>query len=570
MTSSWGMMISPQLLWSWDENITDLVSGIPLELSPIWEVNHEINLIDPKKRIHYRLLKCPEHFHKELSQKIERYTTAQWWVPAVAHQVVPMLCILKKSSKLWTVFNLQEQNNNTVEDVTPFPDQDIIHNDIARTAYQSKLNMSEVYEQICIVPEHVHKTVFATVLGTFRSQVVQMGDCNAPSMFQQLMTAIFCDCISHFIHVYLDDIFIFSCSIEEHEIHLGIIFQWLQDHHLFLSKSKVDLYLKRLECLSHIIDDWGIHADADKMQHICKWRHPRTFNNVQCFLGSVWYLAHYIPDISAYTTLLSGCVRNSHLFEWMPLLDKCFKNVKVLACRAPILKPINSNNPNPIWVTTDGSKAGVGAIYGQGPDWKTCQPAGFLSKKFSNLQQHYRTHEHETIAMLEALMKWEDKLLGWKFTLITDHKGLKFFETQKSLSDRQVQWWEFLSHFNFIIMHVNGVDNKVADCLSHYYENDTSDDTHSEHTYVNTDIPLGPDGELLPTDHYMELHGAATRWSKCLTKKQESCHIESEILNGCDKELPPEDTSLIDDVAAIASGNDGRTLWAHVEEMMDL
>ena len=51
----------PQLHKSWDDNITDLVSGIPLKLL----------------RIHYQLLKCPEHFHEELSQKIERYTTAQ-------------------------------------------------------------------------------------------------------------------------------------------------------------------------------------------------------------------------------------------------------------------------------------------------------------------------------------------------------------------------------------------------------------------------------------------------------------------------------------------------------------
>ena len=95
-----------------DDNITDLVSVIPLKLPPIWEANHKINLIDPKKCIHYQLLKCPEHFHRELSQKIERYTTAQWWIPAVAHQVVPMLCIPKKNSKLRTVFDLQEQNDN--------------------------------------------------------------------------------------------------------------------------------------------------------------------------------------------------------------------------------------------------------------------------------------------------------------------------------------------------------------------------------------------------------------------------------------------------------------------------
>ena len=43
----------PQLCKSWDDNITDLVSGIPLNVPPIQEVNHEINLIDPKKHIHY-------------------------------------------------------------------------------------------------------------------------------------------------------------------------------------------------------------------------------------------------------------------------------------------------------------------------------------------------------------------------------------------------------------------------------------------------------------------------------------------------------------------------------------
>ena len=189
-----------------------------------------------------------------------------------------------------------------VKDVTPFPDQDIIRNDMARAAYHSKLDMSKVYEQICIVLEHVHKIAFATVLSTFRSQVMQIGDCNTPSTFHQLMTAIFRDCISQFIHVYLDDIFIYSRSIKEHEKHLRIIFQQLRDHHLFLRKSKVDLYSKRLECLGHIIDDRGIHVDADKMQCIHEWRCPRTFNDVQCFLGLVQYLAHYMPDISTYTT----------------------------------------------------------------------------------------------------------------------------------------------------------------------------------------------------------------------------------------------------------------------------
>ena len=110
-------------------------------------------------------------------------------------------------------------------------------------------------------------------------------------------------------------------------------------------------------------------------------------------------------------------------------------------------------------------------------------------------------------------------------------------------------------------MHVDNVDNKVADCLSHYYENDMSDDTHSENTYVNADIWLDPDGELLPTNRYMELCAAAIRQSKHLAERQESCHIEAKILNAGEEKSPPlEKTSSTDDVTAIAAGNDSKSL----------
>ena len=68
------------------------------------------------------------------------------------------------------------------------------------------------------------------------------------------------------------------------------------------------------------------------------------------------------------------------------LVRKVFESIKTLACKALILKPIDYDNPDPIWVITNSSKAGVGAVYGQGPNWKTCQPARFMSKKFSNAQ----------------------------------------------------------------------------------------------------------------------------------------------------------------------------------------
>jgi len=146
-----------------------------------------------------------------------------------------MLCILKKNGKLRMVFDLHQQNDNTEKDVSPFPDQDVIQHDIARAAYRSKLDMSEAYEQIRVRPEDVPKTAFATIFSTFVSRVMQQGDCNAPLTFQRLMTAVFREYIVNFVHIYLDDIFIYSSSIEEHEEHLRMVFNKLCEAQLYLS-----------------------------------------------------------------------------------------------------------------------------------------------------------------------------------------------------------------------------------------------------------------------------------------------------------------------------------------------
>ena len=133
------------------------------------------------------------------------------------------------------IFDLCMQNKNTEKDISPFPDQDTIRHDIARAAYRSKLDMSEAYEQICVCPEDVPKTAFVTIFSMFVSLVMQQGDCNAPSTFQRLMTAVFRDYIAHFVHVYLDDIFIYSSSVEEHEKHLELVFNKLREAQLYLS-----------------------------------------------------------------------------------------------------------------------------------------------------------------------------------------------------------------------------------------------------------------------------------------------------------------------------------------------
>ena len=317
-----------------------------------------------------------------------------------------MICIPKKNGKLRTIVDCRQQNDNTVKDIMPFPDQDQIRMDIARAKYCSKFDLSNAYEQVRVEPDDVWKMAFATIFRTFIRQVMQQGDCNAPATFQCLMTVTFHDQLGQFIHAYLDNMFAYSNTIEEHEEHLGVVFELLRKFGFYLEVNKCNLYAERMDCLGHIIDDHGIHADVDRMSRIRNWRTPWNLNKVQQFMGLVEYLAQFMLDISAYTTPLTGIQRNGHPFQWRDIHETCFQTIKALACKYPILRPIDLSEPKPIWLVCDASLYGVGSLYGQGPEWKTCRPAGFMSKKLTDAQQNYRTFEQEMLAIIEALLKW--------------------------------------------------------------------------------------------------------------------------------------------------------------------
>jgi transposase InsO family protein len=502
----------PHLRKRWLEEISDITGPIPLKLPPLREVNHRIPLIDPTMPIKHRYSKCPDALRPQLMEKIDRYITAGWWEEKNVPQASPLLCIPKKDGRLRTVVDCRERNLNTVKDLTPFPDQDMIRNDVARAPYRTKLDMSDAYEQVRVEPDDVKNTAFSTIVGTFLSHVVQQGDCNAPATFQRLMTRIFRQYLGKFVYIYLDDIFIFSYSIEKHEEHLRAVFDNLRSQHLYLSAKKVDLYSESMDCLGHRIDRRGLHADADKMKSIRDWPKPRDYNDVQRFLGMINYLSQFMPDVSTFTSPLSS-MSKMKVWRWTPLHEKSFETLKVMACRSPILRPIDyqraQESNEHIFLICDASIAGIGSYYGQGKDWETCRPAGFLSKKFSSAQVAYRTYEQETLAILEGLLRWEDKLLGRKMVIITDHKTLEFFNTQRTMSLRQIRWYEYLSRFDYSIQYVEGLKNVVADALSRMYAGRNSEIPVDD--WVNADVRLDPEGETLPIDRLLECRAMQLR-----------------------------------------------------------
>ena len=183
------------------------------------------------------------------------------------------------------------------------------------------------------------------------------------------MNSIFRDYSGIFLHAYLDNLFIYSNSVQEHHRDLGLVFAHLRKHEFYLREDKCALFMDKVDCLGHMVDKKGLHADTDKMAKIRDWNRPQNYNDVQRFLGLVKYLAHFLPDISAYTGPLAGMTMNGTSFYWKPIHEKCFQMIKAMCCWMPVLCLIQPTKDEPIWVICNTSVYGVEAMYSQGETW---------------------------------------------------------------------------------------------------------------------------------------------------------------------------------------------------------
>lgn len=480
---------------TWINKFKPLTSGIPDSLPKFREVNHEIKLIDENKTIPHRRPRCSEAMYPLLQQKIDDYVKRGLWRKVAVESAPPLLAIPKPKIdglKLRAVVDKRAVNDNTIKDLTPFPDQSIIRRDFARAKFRSKLDMTDAYEQVRVVPNHVNRTAFSTPTGCFVSEVIQQGDCNAPATFQRLMTTIFSEGIGSWIHVYLDDIFVFNQTLEEHEKCLQRVFDILYEQELYLSKDKVYFFTEDCECLGFKVDDQGIHPDPLKIRAILNWPEPTDAKDIMRFLGLVNYIINQVPLLSIRSAALSTLTHLDEKWRWGPVEIESFKAVKAAVERHLVLKPIDwiaakDNSRMKVFVVCDACPSGVGAVMGQGPTWDKIVIADMWSARFSSTQSNYPTHQQELLAIVGALDKFEDQLMGRQFMVVTDHRSLEYFKRQPSLSPRQVRWYEFLSRFHFNIVYVKGHLNLVADALSRKYENKPRTDNDE---YVDVDIKL--------------------------------------------------------------------------------
>src|SRR6266705_666075 len=152
-----------EVLREWWREIFDMVMvPVPLAMPPLREVNHRILLKELNKKFRENTPRCPAALQEALVTKIDRYIKAGWWYLASSKQACLLLCICKADRSLCTVIDMRNRNSNTILDITPMPDMRLIQESVARTKYRSKIDMLDMYEQICMDPDDIHRTMFST------------------------------------------------------------------------------------------------------------------------------------------------------------------------------------------------------------------------------------------------------------------------------------------------------------------------------------------------------------------------------------------------------------------------
>jgi hypothetical protein len=166
-----------------------------------------IPLIDEAKIYPWRPSKCPEVFREQWAEKRDAYLKSGCWKITSAGNTVPMLLIPKPRTspvQLRTVVDLRERNKNTHRLTSLLPDMEGMLRRAASKPFWSALDLKSAYEQIWIVPKHVERSTVTTPDGNMVSQVVQIGDCNAPATYQALMNHLFSLFIGRFMDVYVE------------------------------------------------------------------------------------------------------------------------------------------------------------------------------------------------------------------------------------------------------------------------------------------------------------------------------------------------------------------------------
>ena len=125
-----------------------------------------------------------------------------------------------------------------------------------------------------------------------------MGVTSAPAAFQRLMQATMSDFMFQFFLVYLDDLLVYSKTLDEHMAYLERLLQRLTETGLELKLSKCQFLRRQVTYLGHTISAEGVSCEAGKVEAVQNWPTPKTANELRSFLGFSSYYRCFIKGFT--------------------------------------------------------------------------------------------------------------------------------------------------------------------------------------------------------------------------------------------------------------------------------
>ena len=361
-------------------------SSLPTEKPPRREVDHEIEIMPgsaPPSRTPYRL--APPQL-ESLKSQINELLKSGLIRPSTSPFGAQVIMAPKKDGSFRLCVDYRALNKITIKNKAPLPRIDDALDQLKGAAYFSKIDLRSAYHQVRIKDDDIPKTAFNTRYGHLEFTVLAFGLTNAPSTFQTLMNTLFNQHLDQFVIVYLDDILVYSKSLEEHRQHVRTVLQILQDNKLYANPDKCIFFAPQVEYVGFILSTDGIGTDPAKIKAIQDWPIPRNATDVRSFLGLANYYRRFVPGFSKLSTPMTNLTKSATVYDWASDCQQSFDNLKSALCSAPILQFPDFAKPFRIMTDYSGQAIGAVLLQEQGRGWL---PVAYESRKLNEAERKY-------------------------------------------------------------------------------------------------------------------------------------------------------------------------------------
>ena len=396
-------------------------------------IKHKIYTTDeiPVKIPHRRI---PANYMQEVKEHIEKLLRQNVIKRSTSSYAAPVVLVRKKDNSLRLCVDYRKLNEKTIKDAYPLPRIDEALEALHGSRFFTSLDLDQGYYQVEIEEEDKHKTAFRVGTGgLYEYERLPMGLCNSPSTFQRLMEACFAEKNFEILLIYLDDLLIYSGSVEEHIKRLDFVFTRLAVHGLKLKPKKCHFFQKQVDYLGHIVSGDGISTVAKKTESVKNWKIPISESELCSFLGLASYYRRFFEGFASIvqplTSLLTPTAKKKSKTKqiktetrkpfherWTTECDQAFEEIKNRLTSAPVLGYPDFTCPFVLEV--DASFHGLGAILSQRRKEGNVVIA-YASRTLRPTEKNIKDYSSMKLEMLAlkwaVTEKFRDYLLGSKF-----------------------------------------------------------------------------------------------------------------------------------------------------------